>query len=244
MGSLDSVRLLHGIPGRRGPDRLARQPRLGAGGRLLSSFAIPRPIQSTRYRAPRVADKGRGRSRPSRQRRIRSQGYCKFGCRCLASTIDAPAEGSHFSGDSVEIAYSLRSPSGLPIDRLDVLADGEPVPETGFEKTNAPNAQGHLMALLPRKDTTVSLIAHSGDLTSAPVRVKLECYVLRPEPGGTGKAQTLRAAGRRHRLSKLRVRHFTVSWPRRRKSRAGARPPKGRAFCRRAGQDRRCANQG
>ncbi len=41
--------------------------------------------------------------------------------------IASPADGAHFSGNSVEIAYSLRSPSGLPIDRLDVLADGQPV---------------------------------------------------------------------------------------------------------------------
>ena len=42
-------------------------------------------------------------------------------------TIASPADGSHFSGDPIEIAYSLRSPSGLPIDRLDVLADGQPI---------------------------------------------------------------------------------------------------------------------
>ena len=47
-------------------------------------------------------------------------------------------DGAHFSSDSVEIAYSLRSPSGLPIDRLDVLADGQPVITTGFEKTDSP----------------------------------------------------------------------------------------------------------
>ena len=91
-------------------------------------------------------------------------------------TIASPADGAHFSEDSVEIAYSLRSSSGLPIDRLDVLADGVPVPATGFEKTTLAKAQGKVVATLPRKDTKVSLVAHSGDLTSAPVTVKLEYY--------------------------------------------------------------------
>ena len=63
--------------------------------------------------------------------------------------------------------------SGLPIDRLDVLADGEPVPSAGFEKTTAPEAKGRVVATLPRKDATVSLIAHSGDRVSAPVSIKL-----------------------------------------------------------------------
>ena len=88
--------------------------------------------------------------------------------------IASPKDGAHFSGDSVEIAYSLRSSSGLPIDRLAVLADGQPVLTAGFEKTNSPEAQGKVVATLPRKDTNVSLIAHSGDLTSAPASITLK----------------------------------------------------------------------
>jgi Caspase domain len=91
-------------------------------------------------------------------------------------TIASPPDGTHFSQDKVEVAYSLRSPSGLPVDRIDVLADGVPVPATGFERTTSAEAQGKVVATLPRKDTKVSLVAHSGDLTSAPVTVKLEYY--------------------------------------------------------------------
>jgi hypothetical protein len=86
----------------------------------------------------------------------------------------SPEGGSHFSKDTIEISYSLRSPSDLPIDRLEVLADGQPILASGFEKTNAPEAQGKVVATLPGKDTKVSLIAHSGDLTSAPVTVSLK----------------------------------------------------------------------
>jgi Caspase domain len=87
--------------------------------------------------------------------------------------ITSPAQGAHFSGGSVELGFSLRSPSGLPIDRLDVLADGEPISATGFEKTEAPEAKGRVVAPLPKNDTTISLIAYSGGLTSAPAAVKL-----------------------------------------------------------------------
>jgi WD40 repeat protein len=95
-------------------------------------------------------------------------------------SIVSPADGAHFSSDSVAIAYSLRSPSGLPVDGIDVLADGQPVPVSGFEKTSSPEAEGRVVVALPPKDTTVSLIAHSGDLTSAPVKVKLAYYGAQP----------------------------------------------------------------
>jgi len=91
----------------------------------------------------------------------------------LVVTITLPADGSRFSGDSVDVAYSLRSSAGLSIDRLDVLTDGQSIRTIGFEKTGPREAEGHAAVTLPRKDTTLSLIAHSGDLTSAPVSVKL-----------------------------------------------------------------------
>jgi WD40 repeat protein len=88
-------------------------------------------------------------------------------------TIASPADGSHFSGDSIKIAYSLRSPSGLPIDRLDVLADGLPIKATGFAPMKGPEATGNVIAEPPKKDAAISLIAYSGGLSSAPVGVKL-----------------------------------------------------------------------
>ena len=88
-------------------------------------------------------------------------------------TITSPKGGSHFSGDSVEIAYSLRSSSGESIDRLDVLADGEPIKTTGFAATKSGDATGKVLATVPKKDATLSVIAHSGALTSAPASVSL-----------------------------------------------------------------------
>jgi Caspase domain/WD domain, G-beta repeat len=88
-------------------------------------------------------------------------------------TIASPADGFHPPGTLVQIDYSLRSPSGLPIDRLDVLADGRPVEAVGFEKTSDAEAKGRVVAEIPKTSATLSLIAYSGGLTSAPVSVKL-----------------------------------------------------------------------
>ncbi len=88
-------------------------------------------------------------------------------------TITSPAGGAHFPANSVEVAYALRSSSGLPIDRLEALADGQPVPVAGFETTSAREAQGRVVVAAPRKNTELSLIAYSGDLASAPAKVTL-----------------------------------------------------------------------
>jgi hypothetical protein len=97
-------------------------------------------------------------------------------------TITSPADGSHFSGDSVEIAYSLRSSSDQPVDRLDLLADGEPIEATGFAATKGGEANGKVLATLAKKDATLSVIAHSSALTSAPASVKLIYYRPTPAP--------------------------------------------------------------
>jgi hypothetical protein len=88
-------------------------------------------------------------------------------------TIASPTGGAHFSGDSVEVAYALRSSSAQPIDRLEALADGEKVPVAGFHTTSAREAQGRVIVTVPRKNTEVSLIAYSGDLPSAAAKVSL-----------------------------------------------------------------------
>jgi Caspase domain len=88
-------------------------------------------------------------------------------------TIVSPAGGARFSGDSVEVAYALRSSSGQPIDRLEAFADGEKIPVAGFRTTSAREAQGRVIVSVPRKSTVVSLITYSGDLPSAPAKVSL-----------------------------------------------------------------------
>jgi uncharacterized caspase-like protein len=55
-----------------------------------------------------------------------------------------------------------------------VLADGEKVEAKGFERTNGREAKGRVTVKLPGKDTTVSLIAHAGELSSAAVSAALK----------------------------------------------------------------------
>jgi WD40 repeat protein len=88
-------------------------------------------------------------------------------------TISSPVDASFFSSGTVDITYGLRSPSGLPIDRLDVLADGQSIVVTGFKATNATESRGHVVATMPRKDAKLTLIAYSGGLTSTPIAVNL-----------------------------------------------------------------------
>ncbi|MGO9744472.1 MAG: caspase family protein, partial [Roseiarcus sp.] len=89
-------------------------------------------------------------------------------------TILSPAEGASVTGDTVAIDYALRSPSGLAIDRLDVLVDGQPVTASGFTATEAAEAQGRVTLAKPSKARAkITLIAHAGALTSAPVGVDL-----------------------------------------------------------------------
>jgi Caspase domain/Bacterial Ig domain len=90
-------------------------------------------------------------------------------------TIKSPVDGAYFSGGTVDITYTLRSPSDLPVDKLDVLADGQPIASTGFKAMSSREGQGHIVASPPRKDATLSLIAHSGALPSAAASVKLLC---------------------------------------------------------------------
>jgi WD40 repeat protein len=89
-------------------------------------------------------------------------------------TVTSPADGFRFSGSLVEIDYSLRSPSGQPIDRLDVLADGQRLVAVGFEKTTAAETKGRVVTTPPKKDTTLSLIAYSGGLTSNTATINLK----------------------------------------------------------------------
>jgi WD40 repeat protein len=87
--------------------------------------------------------------------------------------ITSPGDGAYFSGETIDVTYALRSPSGVPIDRLDVLADGQSIAATGFKAMTAAESRGHVVATLPRKDAKLTLIAYSGGLTSAPVAVNL-----------------------------------------------------------------------
>lgn len=94
--------------------------------------------------------------------------------------VQAPAGGGRFSDPHVTLAYDLRSPSGLTVERVDVLVDGRPLTTRGLGAASAVPAtpsggsvQGQVTLDLPRKDVDVALIARAGDLASTPSEIHL-----------------------------------------------------------------------
>ena len=73
LGRLDADRLLHGLAGRRGSDRLAYQSRLDARGRFLPRLALLRALQPARHRATRAEDARRGDGGQAGERKGQAQ---------------------------------------------------------------------------------------------------------------------------------------------------------------------------
>ena len=94
------------------------------------------------------------------------------------TTIVAPAPGARFSGDSVELSFTVRSPSGLPIDGVQALIDGRPVEARGFVASDKPGVAPagdarRLTIPAPARDFELALIARSGALVGEAARVRL-----------------------------------------------------------------------
>jgi hypothetical protein len=88
-------------------------------------------------------------------------------------TILSPA-GMHFSGDEVTIEYTLRSPSGLPIDRVDSLVEGRTVQARGLTRPGGADSFRRSLTLpVPAHDVEIGLIARSGDLVGDVARLHL-----------------------------------------------------------------------
>ena len=88
--------------------------------------------------------------------------------------IASPTADGKFTGNSVEVAFSVRSPSGLPVDRVDALIDGRPVEARGVapaaSQTGGPRK---LTVPAPAHDFELGLVARSGALASEVARVRL-----------------------------------------------------------------------
>jgi len=81
--------------------------------------------------------------------------------------------------------------------------DGEPIKATGFEATKGADATGKVLATLPNKDATLSIIAHSGDVSSAPASIKL--VYDRPATAAAAAAVVAAPPDRRPKLYALLV---------------------------------------
>jgi hypothetical protein len=94
-------------------------------------------------------------------------------------TILSPTPDATFTQRDVTIRYSLRSPSGLPVDRVEVQIDGRPA--RGLARVDVPagagkdsEVKGEATVTLPAGDVTVGLLARSGDVASEVATVKLK----------------------------------------------------------------------
>ncbi len=100
-------------------------------------------------------------------------------------TIVSPAAGTRFSGPEVTLDYTVRSPSGLAVDTVDVLIDGRPAPASrGVGRTDVAAAgEGrHVTVAVPPQDVELSLIARAGTLASEPARIRLVHAGQAPRP--------------------------------------------------------------
>jgi Caspase domain len=91
-------------------------------------------------------------------------------------TISSPAADVHVQNGTLTINYAVRSPSGQPIDRIDLLIDGRPAKVFGLAvHAGLPNAEttGSIPVTLTEHVTEVGLQAWSGKLASQPMQVKI-----------------------------------------------------------------------
>ena len=87
-----------------------------------------------------------------------------------------PADGRHVQNGTLTVDYTVRSPSGQPVDRIDLLIDGRPAKTFGMPvHTGLPNAEttGSIPVTLSAHVTEVGLQAWSGGLASQTVQVKI-----------------------------------------------------------------------
>ena len=184
-----------------------------------------------------------------RQRRLRAHGQGDPGRRrAAAGRLDPVARRRiaffrRFDRDRLRAAFALR-PADRPPRRARRRRAGRRRPDS--KRPTAREAKGHVAVTLPRKDTKVSLIAYSGDLTSAPVSVTLTydgpsaSPERKSERGRSAEAEALRFARRRHRLHEPRLQQHPVSAARDAESLAEAlKAQKGGLLRRRADQGRR-----
>jgi WD40 repeat protein len=88
-------------------------------------------------------------------------------------TILSPKPDARFDGETIDVAFDVRSPSGLPVDKVETLIDGRPVEARGLAPTDS-GGERHLTLPAPPRDVEISVIAHAGDLAGEAARVRLK----------------------------------------------------------------------
>ena len=84
--------------------------------------------------------------------------------------VTAPDDGARFAGDTVTVAYRVRSATGGTIDSLAVEVDGRPLVT---EKRLSDGAEGEVVVPAPKRDFVVGLTPGAGGRVGLPAKVKL-----------------------------------------------------------------------
>ena len=90
--------------------------------------------------------------------------------------ISSPADGTRTANGTVTLRYAARSPSGQPIERIDVLINGRPVKGIGLLiRTVPPDTEitGSIDVKLTQRVAELGLIAWTGGLASEAARIKV-----------------------------------------------------------------------
>ena len=98
-------------------------------------------------------------------------------------TLLAPADGTSVSDRNVKIQYILNSPTGDPITHLKALVDGRPrltlsEPPLQTDEEEFP----YLSLFIPKRDTTIALLAENKHGPSQAATAKLYWSEKRPDP--------------------------------------------------------------
>jgi hypothetical protein len=89
--------------------------------------------------------------------------------------ILSPTPGTTVNGNEVTVEYELRSPSGLPVDAIEVQIDGRPT--RGFQRVDSAVTGTRVerqVISIPAKDVQIGLVARSGTLASDVANVQLK----------------------------------------------------------------------
>jgi hypothetical protein len=89
--------------------------------------------------------------------------------------ILSPITGAAVNGSEVTVEYELRSPSGLPVDAIEVQIDGRPT--RGFQRVDSAVTGTRVerqVISIPAKDVQIGLVARSGTLASDVASVQLK----------------------------------------------------------------------
>ena len=118
-------------------------------------------------------------------------------------TIRSPKPDATFDGETIDVDFDVRSPSGLAVDRVDAQIDGRPVEARGVAPPSA-SGERHLTLPAPPHDVEVSILARSGDLVGEAARRVAQICGPKGGRSRTHQAEALCRRDRRERLCRAR----------------------------------------